>query len=97
MTDFDFTQGLDALSGWPLVGSYDIAGAYETDEGTVHLTPDDRFYYRHAQDCSCWDGSYDSEVYDSLKDLKSFGLGCRWTDLVFEPEYKSFEEEWKDL
>lgn len=91
MSTFDFTAGLPAPDDARLVASYDTAGSYEVDEAQVYLLADNRFYMREASGCSCWDGEYNSAVYDSLRDWVTMGAGGRWTDFTSESEFADFK------
>ncbi len=90
---FNFTVGDKALEDWKIIGSYDIAGSYEVDEGAVYLLPDNRVYYRYASGCSCWDGKFDSDLYDNFDSFVRFGIDeYRLESMTYEIGFQHLHE-----
>lgn len=48
----------------------DDSDSYDIDENGIY-TDGVKYYWLSASGCSCWDGDYDEEVFDSFEDLKS--------------------------
>ena len=50
---------------------YDDAGSYEVNEGGIFLDPvTHKIVFLSASGCSCWDGDYEEDVFDSLLDVE---------------------------
>jgi hypothetical protein len=50
----------------------DEADAYEVDEAYIYYHPaSGKFFLQTATGCSCWDGEYETEEYDSLLALET--------------------------
>lgn len=54
-----------------ILSSVDEADPYEVDEAHIGVdAATGKFVLLTASGCSCWDGEYDEEVYDSLDALE---------------------------
>lgn len=89
---FNVSIGEEAPADAKLIASFDIAGDYEVDEGTVHLLADGRIYYRYASGCSCWDGNYNSEAYDDFGEFLRMGIGQQYDRLAGMEFERGFDE-----
>lgn len=50
----------------------DEADDYEVDEAGIYLNEQTgQFHLLTASGCSCWDGEFDEEIFDSLDQLES--------------------------
>lgn len=54
---------------WTLLAEIDESGGYEVDITAIYQKPDGGFVLALASGCSCWDGEYDMEDFDSLDDI----------------------------
>lgn len=60
----------DRQKSLTILASIDESEPYEVDEAIIGLDQDGRFVLLTASGCSCWDGDYDEEVFDSLDALE---------------------------
>jgi hypothetical protein len=50
---------------------YDDSESYSTDEGGIYLCPKTmKLIFLSASGCSCWDGDYEEDSFDSLLDVE---------------------------
>ena len=56
-----------APEGWTLLSAVDESEPYEVDMAEIWRTAEGRFALVTASGCSCWDGEYDSDEFDSLE------------------------------
>lgn len=64
----DYYERLKSLKQLAFV---DESYPYEVDEAGIYLNEQTgQFYLITASGCSCWDGEYDEEVFDSLDQLE---------------------------
>ena len=63
------------------LSSFDESQDYEVDIGGIYLDSDGKFILLTASGCSCWDGDYSEEIFESLEALELTLLtsdGDRW-------------------
>lgn len=98
--DFNVGAGAEAPDTFRKIASYDVSRSYETDVGYLYIMPDGRFYYRWAMGCSCWDGEYDSDAFDSFEEVTVMQMSRHYLEnMEYEPEFaflKDFSIALKD-
>ena len=78
------------LADITVLATCDQSEAYEVDE--THIGVDDKtakFVIASASGCSCWDGEYDVEEYDTLADLERALL---LSERQYNPSLRSIAE-----
>ncbi len=55
--------------GWRALSELDKSEAYEIDVMEIWQSEDGRIQYVSASGCSCWDGEYSTEDFDSIDAL----------------------------
>jgi hypothetical protein len=55
--------------GWTSLGHLDESADYEVDQTEIFWTEDGRFVLATASGCSCWDGEWNAETFDTLDAL----------------------------
>lgn len=51
-------------------GRSDTAGSYEVDEEWIGVSPQGKVVWAYASGCSCWDGDFDEERFESMKEVQ---------------------------
>lgn len=76
---------------WVLVASLDESGSYEIDLTEIYFH-EGKFILATASGCSCWDGEYDIEEFDSLDALAdSIGV-LSMTERSYHPSLRGATE-----
>ncbi len=75
MTDLVTESGLVVPEGTTFLAGLDESASYEVDYTEIWRNADGKFVLATASGCSCWDGDFDTETFDSLDDLAASLLG----------------------
>lgn len=68
-TFYEYVYGLRPgfPKDWTIVADVDVSAPYEVDQHRIYQKPDGTFAYAEATGCSCWEGNWSVEDYDSLE------------------------------
>jgi len=75
---------------WRLLAALDESEPYEVDVTEIYQRPDGKLILATASGCSCWDGDYDTDEFDTLDALwlsAKFADNRRWN-----PSWRGSEE-----
>lgn len=73
-------------SAWTRLAGDDYSQPYEVDVAEIYLDEKGGFVYAMASGCSCWDGEYTVERYDSLYAMQQ-ALGPKGPDRKYHVSY----------
>jgi hypothetical protein len=59
---------------WIYVAAVDESESYEVDVSEIWRKPDDTFLLVTASGCSCWEGDYEVQEFESLDELENIVL-----------------------
>ena len=69
---------------WALLAEDDRSESYDVDITAIWQTPEGKFVLGTASGCSCWDGDYDLEEFDTLDTLAA-SIGPVGDDRRYNP------------
>lgn len=59
---------------WEYIADIDESEPYEVDVSEIWRKPDGTFVLVTASGCSCWEGDYETQEFESLDDLENMVL-----------------------
>jgi hypothetical protein len=71
--------------GWVLLAELDESESYEVDVTEIYKAGD-KFVLATATGCSCWNGEYDTEEFDTLDAL---GVSMVKDDRQYNPSFRA--------
>lgn len=77
--------------GWTLLASVDESEPYEIDQTQIFLMEDGRYVLATASGCSCWDGDWSAEPFDTLTALFA-SIGVTGDERRYNPSVLGVED-----